>query len=67
MCKHQGISEQSGSYTTFSSFLWLNRTLRGITWQYTLLGKQENTSSIILNLIFLAPRYQIEEQYGSEI
>ena len=38
MCRHQGSSEQSGSYTTlsstsctiFSSFLWLNRTLCGI-------------------------------------
>jgi len=41
MCKHQGSSEQSGSYRTLSSFLWLNRTLCGITWQYTLLGKKK--------------------------
>ena len=30
MCKHQGSSEQSGSYTTLSSFLQLNKTLCGI-------------------------------------
>ena len=30
MCKHQGNSEQTGSYTTLSSFLLLNRTLCGI-------------------------------------
>ena len=30
MCKHQGSSEQSGSYTTLSIFLRLNRTLCGI-------------------------------------
>ena len=30
MCKHQGSSEQSGSYTTLSSSLQLNRTLCGI-------------------------------------
>ena len=30
MCKHQGSSEQSGSYTTLFSFLRLNRTLCGI-------------------------------------
>ena len=44
MCKHQGSSEQSGSYTTLSSLLWLNRNMRGIKWQYTLLGKKENNS-----------------------
>ena len=36
MFKHQGSSEQSGSYTNLSSFLWLNKTLCGITWQFTL-------------------------------
>jgi len=30
MCKHQGSSKQSGSYTTLSNFLWLKRTLYGI-------------------------------------
>ena len=41
MCKHQGSSEQSGSYTTLSSFLWLKRILCKITCQNTLLGKKE--------------------------
>ena len=35
MCKHQGSS----------SFLWLNRTLCGIIWQYTLLGKKKENIS----------------------
>jgi len=42
MCEHQEISKQTGSYTTLSSFLWLNKTLCGITWQYNLLGTKEN-------------------------
>ena len=46
MCKHQESSEQSGSYTTLSSILKLNRThVWNKTWQYTLLGKQEHNSA----------------------
>ena len=45
MCRHQGSSEQSGSYTTPSSFLWLNRTLFGITWQYTPLIKNNSAEN----------------------
>ena len=45
MCRHQESSEQSGSYTTLSNILWLNRALCGITWQFNLLGKKENDSA----------------------
>ena len=37
--------QTSQSYTTLSRFLWLNRTLEGITWHYTLLRKKEINSA----------------------
>ena len=41
MCRHRESSDQSCSSTTLSSFLWLNRTLCIITWQYTPLEKRK--------------------------
>ena len=37
----KGAQNSQVFFTTISSFLWLNRTLCGITWQCTLLGKKE--------------------------
>ena len=51
MCKHQGSSEQSGSYTTLSSFLQLNGTLCGLKHGSTpYLGKKEKNSGFSLSL-----------------
>jgi len=51
-------------------FLWLNRTLCGITWQYTLLGKTENNSAekVSLSLSFpsLLPETRKMETYEEE-